>query len=262
MDYSSLFSLKNKKAIVVGSSGLIGSKIVEGLLSQGAAVLGVDLKKKKLESKNFLFQKLDFSKLNKIEKELEKSYKKFGIPQIFINASWPRTKYWTKLNFADASAKEIQENINIHLNSYILSSKIIAEKMRKEKIKGTIILLGSIYGLVGQNMSLYKGTKIKENFIYSAIKGGIINYTRQMASYYGKFNIRCNVICPGGIEGHVAGLASKQPTKLINAYKNLVPLSRMGKPHEVAAPVVFLSSEASSYINGATIMVDGGWTAI
>ena len=262
MNYSSLFSLSKKRAIVIGSSGLIGSKIVEGLLSQGATVLGIDLKKNNLKSKNFLFQTLDFAKLNKIEKELEKSFKKFGVPQIFINVSWPRTKNWTKLNFIEASIKEIRENVDIHLNSYIWSSKIIAEKMREEKIKGTIILVGSIYGLVGQNMNLYKGTRIKENFAYSAIKGGIINYTRQMASYYGKYNIRCNVICPGGIQGHVAGLGSKQPSKLINAYKKLVPLSRMGKPHEVAAPVMFLSSEASSYITGSTIMVDGGWTAI
>ena len=73
--------------------------------------------------------------------------------------------------------------------------------MSKKKIKGSIILLGSMYGVVGQNINIYQRTKMRENFAYAAIKGGIVNFTREMAAYYGKKNIRTNVICPGGIEG-------------------------------------------------------------
>ena len=72
--------------------------------------------------------------------------------------------------------------------------------MKKKNIKGSIILLNSIYGLVGQDMSVYKDSSIRENKIYSILKGGISNYVRQMASYYGKYQIRCNALCPGGIE--------------------------------------------------------------
>jgi NAD(P)-dependent dehydrogenase (short-subunit alcohol dehydrogenase family) len=262
MDYNSLFQLNKKKAIVVGSGGLLGLEIVKALLSQGATVLGLDIVKPRTKLKNFFFQRIDFSKLNKIETELEKNFKSFGVPDIFINASWPRTKKWPKLNFSESTIGELQKNVDIHLNSYIWSAKIIAEKMVKNKIKGSIILLGSMYGVVGQNMNIYKGTAMRENFAYSAIKGGIVNFTREMASYYGKNNIRSNVICPGGIEGHVAGLNSKQPEKFLRSFKETVPLCRLGKPHEIAASAIFLSSDASSYINGATIMVDGGWTAI
>ena len=83
-----------------------------------------------------------------------------------------------------------------------------------------------------------------------------------MASYYGKKGIRCNALCPGGISGHVAGLKNKQPKKFLDSYNRIVPLGRLGKPEEVASTSLFLASDASSYITGATIMVDGGWTTI
>lgn len=260
--YKSIFELKNKKAVVVGSSGLLGLEIVKALLAQGAIVLGIDIKNNNIKSKNFTYKKIDFSKTSKIDFELKNIFKSFGVPQIFINASWPRTKKWSQLNFSDSSINELKKNIDMHLNSYIWSARLIAEKMSKKKIKGNIILLGSMYGVVGQNINIYQGTKMRENFAYATIKGGIVNFTKEMAAYYGKKNIRTNVICPGGIEGHVAGLNKKQPIKFLRSFKKNVPLSRLGKPHEIATTAVFLSSDAASYINGATIMVDGGWTAI
>ena len=96
--------------------------------------------------------------------------------------------------------------------------------MVKNKVSGSIIQLSSIYGLVGQDTNIYKSTKMKENLSYSVIKGGIINLTRQMASYYGKFNIRVNSICPGAIKGHVAGLQLKQDSNFIKQYSKTTPL--------------------------------------
>ena len=75
--------------------------------------------------------------------------------------------------------------------------------MKKKKIFGNIIQFGSHYGVIGQNSNIYKGTKMSENMIYSAIKGGIVNNTRHLASHYGKWGIRANTICPGGVEGHI-----------------------------------------------------------
>ena len=83
-----------------------------------------------------------------------------------------------------------------------------------------------------------------------------------MASYYGKNNIRVNTVCPGGIVGPVADLSSKQSKQFVKNYSNQVPLKRLGNSEEVASTILFLSSSASSYITGTTIMVDGGWTAI
>ena len=121
---------------------------------------------------------------------------------------------------------------------------------------------GSIYGILGQDLSIYLNTKMEENMSYSIIKGGITNLTRQMASYYGKFNIRVNTICPGGIKGTVQGVMNKQEKNFVKNYSSKVPLSRLGNPNEISYPVLFLASEASSYITGSTLVVDGGWSII
>ena len=125
-----------------------------------------------------------------------------------------------------------------------------------------VILLGSIYGLLGQDKSIYKGTKIRENMSYSIIKGGISGLTKQMASYYGQYNIRINTISPGGILGHSKTTKKKQSSTFIKNYKNKVPLKRLGNATEIASTALFLSSDSSSYITGVDLMVDGGWTAI
>lgn len=263
MNYKNLFSLNKKKIYIFGSSGLLGREISKAFLSVGATVIGFDIKNKnKRKIKNFIFNKLDLSDHYTVDKNLKFYFKRYGVPDVFINCSWPRTAKWTSLNFSNMKIDDFKENLDINLNSYVFSSRSVANEMVKKKINGSIILLGSTYGIVGQNLAVYKGTKMRENVAYSAIKGGIINYVKQMASYFGKKGIRCNVLCPGGISGHVAGLKNKQPKKFLNSYSKLVPLGRLGKPEEVAATSLFLASEASSYITGATIMVDGGWTSI
>lgn len=148
------------------------------------------------------------------------------------------------------------------MNTFAWLAKMTADSFVKNKTAGSIIQLGSIYGVVGQNLNIYKNTNMKENLTYSLIKGGIINYTRQMASYYGKHNIRINTICPGGIVGSVANLADKQSKKFVKNYSYQVPLKRLGNPEEIASTILFLASSASSYITGSTLMVDGGWTAV
>ena len=150
----------------------------------------------------------------------------------------------------------------MHMNSYAWLAKITSNYFKKNKINGKILQLGSIYGVVGQNLNIYENTSMEENMSHSLIKGGIINLTRQMASYYGKYNININTLCPGGIKGHVANSSSKQESKFIKNYNKQVPLKRLGLASEVAEVAVFLVSPSSSYITGATIMVDGGWTAI
>ena len=123
-------------------------------------------------------------------------------------------------------------------------------------------MLSSIYGFLGQNMEMYKNTKMRENMNYSIIKGGIINLTRQLASYYGKFNIRVNTISPGGIIGSAKGLSKTQDIKFVKNYSKLTPLKRMGKPEEIASAIIFLASDSSSYITGSNLIIDGGWSII
>ena len=101
-----------------------------------------------------------------------------------------------------------------------------------------------------------------ENMPYTMIKGGLINLTRQMASYYGRFGVRVNNICSGGLTGHIAGQSNKQEKQFIRHYEKKVPLKRLGNSEEVANVVTFVASDAASYITGSNILVDGGWTII
>jgi NAD(P)-dependent dehydrogenase (short-subunit alcohol dehydrogenase family) len=134
--------------------------------------------------------------------------------------------------------------------------------MVKKNIKGSIINLNSIYGLLGQDLSIYEKTSMRENMPYSMIKGGLANLTRQMASYYGRFGVRVNGICSGGLKGHVAGKSNIQEKQFIKNYEKKVPLKRLGSPEEIANVVTFIASDASSYITGSNVLVDGGWTII
>ena len=262
-EYSEIFSLKNKKAFIVGGEGLIGKEITKAISSFGAKTIVLDLTvEDRGEIDNISFKYFDCSDLENIETALKDVIKEFGCPDIFINCSYPRTEDWGQSSFQGNTLKSFRKNVDIHMNSYAWLAKIVADELSKQDCGGSIIQFGSIYGVLGQDLTVYEGTDMKENMTYATIKGGITNLTRQMASYYGKYNIRVNTICPGGILGHVAGKSDKQNPKFVDQYSNRTPLKRLGKPDEIASTVLFLASDAASYITGSTIMVDGGWTAV
>jgi len=257
-NYLKQFQNKNKLAFVVGGHGVIGKEICKALLSSGCKVIAIDIKSKKnsLLKKKFYNYYLDCSKLQTLKNNVDKLIKKFGTPKIFINCSYPKSHDWSKNSFKEITVKSYKYNIDVHLNSFVWLAKYIADSMKKKKIKGSIIQLSSIYGVVAQDLSIYKGTKMRESMTYSVIKGGINNLTKQMASYYGEYQIRCNTLCPGGIQ------EKNHNPKFLKNYKNKVPLKRFCKATDVAASALFLASDASSYITGSMIMVDGGWTII
>jgi len=270
-DYINKFRLDNKIAFIIGGLGLIGSEISKALASAGAIVVILDIeldKGKELEKEirdkgyEIYFKNFDSSQINNLDTNFYELILEYGSPDIFINCSYPRTPDWGKSSFKEITLNSFRKNVDIHMNSYAWLARLSAEAMKDSQKDGSIIQLGSIYGILGRDMTIYEGTDMHENMTYSAIKGGITNLTRQMASYYGKFNIRVNTLCPGGINGHVAGKGKKQDQVFVKQYSNKTPLKRLGKAEEVASTALFLASEAASYITGATIMVDGGWTAI
>ena len=134
--------------------------------------------------------------------------------------------------------------------------------MKQKKISGSVVLLNSIYGFLAQNLSVYKNTKMKENMNYSIIKGGILNFSKQLASFYGPSGIRINSVCSGGVNGHVKGVKKSQDKKFVSNYKKNCPLGRLAMAREIAESTLFLASDASSYITGTSLVVDGGWSSI
>jgi len=126
--------------------------------------------------------------------------------------------------------------------------------MKKQKM-GSIVNISSIYGVVGPDFSVYEKTDMTMPAAYSAIKGGVVNFTRYLASYYGSFGIRINCVSPGGI-------FDKQSAQFISNYENRVPMKRLGSPEDVSPSVTFLLGNDSKYITGHNLIVDGGWTSI
>jgi len=256
---------KKGKCIVIGGSGLLGKSIIQEIKNQFSRILILDLikpDKKILNFNNVKYIHFDCSDILNIEKNLKKIIKKTGTPSAFINCSYPVSKTWSKCNFSDINAKIFLDNITPNLTSYAISSILIAKEMIKKK-HGSIINIGSIYGSVAQDLTIYKGVKkYKENGVYPIIKSGLIGLTKQMASYYGVYNIRVNLISPGGIYGHNKNDGKKQNKKFLKNYEQRVPMRRLGYASEVAKAVNFLATNESSYVTGTNLLVDGGWTVI
>lgn len=257
--FNNPFNLKNKLVFVLGGSGLIGSKLCIFLNNLNARVIVIDKKKSSIFDKNsnIKFKKFDFKNVTGLKNLLENLIAEFGTPDSFVNCSYPKTSDWNKNNFENIKFESYKKNISLHLDSYIWSSKIIADAMKRKK-KGSIILFNSIYGLVGQAEDTYTGTKIKENMTYSIIKGALTNFVKQMASFYGKYNIRINNICCGGIEENNI----QQNKRFKKNYINKTPLKRLGNTNDLTGAVAYLISDSSSYVTGTNLVIDGGWTAI
>ena len=125
----------------------------------------------------------------------------------------------------------------------------------KKQQSGSIVNIASIYGVVCNDFTVYEGTNLNAATAYSAIKGGIINLSRYLASYFGKDNIRINCVSPGGI-------FDNQDPIFVKNYEYKVPMKRMGQPNDISPVVSFLLSNEAGYITGQNLIVDGGWTAI
>jgi NAD(P)-dependent dehydrogenase (short-subunit alcohol dehydrogenase family) len=254
--YKNLFSCKDKVAIVTGGYGLIGREIAIALNEFGAKVFIADLGKNDpsiIKDKNSIeFIHFDITSETIMSKALNAIIKQYGKIDIFINSAYPKTKDWGE-KLEKVLFESWKMNLNDHLGGYFLSSRMAAEQMKRSG-GGTIINIASIYGMVGPDFSIYENTDITMPVAYSAIKGGIISFTKYLATYYAENSIRANVISPGGI-------LDRQPESFIQKYAKKTPLGRMGHPTDVAGAAIFLASDASSYITGQNIVVDGGWTA-
>lgn len=252
--HKNFFSCKDKVAVVVGGAGLIGSAIVKGLNDFGAKVYIADTNKKaaeKIKARDAKFIYLDITLEESIHRALNEIYSVTKKIDILINCAYPRTSDWG-LKLEEVPFESWKDNVNNHMGGYFLCSRAAAELMKK-KTGGVIINFASIYGVVAPDFSIYQGTKMTMPAAYSAIKGGIITFTKYLATYYAKYNVRANAISPGGVFNGQANVFLKK-------YVKKTPLNRMADPEDIVGAVIFLSSEASSYITGQNLIVDGGWS--
>jgi len=265
--YNNIFNLKNKVAYVVGGLGLLGYEVIKKLNDNSATVicLDIDIPKKKIK-KFFYLKKINFvffdcTKLENIYEQLKKIFKNYGSPDIFVNCAYPSTADFPTSNFKDVKIKSLRDDINFQLISPVWLSKIFADEMKKNRLKGSLINISSIYSKVAQDQNNYIGTNEKINFPYPIIKGGLNAFNRQLASFYGPYGIRSNVLIVGAVDGFLKGVG-KINKIFRKKFIKRTPLRRLCHSSEVAGSVVFLASDASSYITGSEIFIDGGYSIL
>lgn len=243
--------LKNKIIVITGGNGLLGKEIVKKIIEEDGFCINIDINH---ETSNDLSTiKCDITNVIEVKSCIERIISKYTRIDGLVNNAYPRTSDWG-VKFEDIKFSSWQKNIDIQLNSYFFITQQVSLHMVKSK-NGSIINIASIYGVVGPDFNIYDNTEMTMPAAYSAIKGGIINFTRYLASYFGPKNVRTNAISPGGI-------FDNQNPNFVEQYTSKVPMRRMGNPDDISPVVVFLLSEDSKYISGQNIIVDGGWTAI
>jgi len=244
-------NLKGKVIIVTGGSGLLGTEIVRDIRAKGGICLNFDV------NCNTDFGKFnvrcDITNEESVNQAVTSVYDQFGQIDGLVNNAYPRSKDWGT-DFMEEPMESWDENLKLQLSSHVLILKKVASFMKKQG-HGSIVNMSSIYGVVGNDLSLYEGLPMNSVAGYSAIKGGLVNLSRYLASYYGKNKIRVNCVSPGGIFDH-------QDPIFVDRYNAKVPLGRMGTPEDIAPSVSFLLSDDAKYITGHNLIVDGGWTSI
>ena len=269
MNSLELFSLKDKTAIVTGALGLIGKNHCIALSEAGANVIVCDLDE--AECKTFASSLptksigvgVDITKKDSVENLKTIVLKEFGKIDILVNNAAINDMFENPQAAAEQSMFENypidmwQKSLDVNVTGTFLCSQIIGNEMAKTG-KGSIINVASTYGLVGPDQSIYKRPDGSQSFYkspaYPATKGAIVNFTRFLATYWGNKGVRINTLTPGGVENN-------QDEYFINNYSAKTPLGRMALPTDYKGAIIFLASDASSYMTGANLIVDGGWTA-
>lgn len=255
-----LFSMRGKVAVVTGGAGLYGRQIVDSLSEAGAKVyvasrnLGVleeFAAERRGRGHEVIAAKLDLGDEESILRLKERVVEESGQIDVLVNNAVARTmkEQW------DDTAAHFDESMHINATGLFLITRAFGEKMIEQQ-SGSIINIASMMGMVGVENGNYTGTDMRGwHPDYFFHKGGMINFTRQCASYYGRYGIRVNCVSPGGLQDE-----SHLPAFVEN-YSRRTQLGRMANGTDLKGVILLLGSDASAYITGVNIPVDGGYTA-
>jgi len=263
-------SLQNKTVIITGASGQLGYFYTKELLSLNAKVLAIDLAisndLRNLENSFadcIVCLEVDILDKSKLNNALGVCIQNLGNPDVLINNAAldsPPTEFGKGSGLFEDYSEELWDKvIDVNLKGTFLTCQVFGSNMAKNK-GGSIINVSSIYGVVSPDQSLYEYKRVKgDNFYkpsaYSASKSGIINFTRYLAVYWGKQNVRVNSLV-------LAGVFNNQDQEFLDVYTSRIPIGRMADPEDYIGAIIFLASDASRYMTGSSLTVDGGWTAI
>jgi len=254
------FSLKDRIALVTGGSGpLFGSSISEALAEAGATVITASRSEErnqdfagKLREQGYDAHgaQVDIADPDAISALHEWAISTFGRVDVLVNSAVMGRAGGFEEQTAEAWVQSAQGNM---VGLFAMCKTFLPDMVRQGR--GSIINISSIYGVVANDPTLYEGTDMRQPPDYTFVKAGMINFTRYIANYYGKKGVRANCICPGGY-------FDDQPKPFVRNYTKRCPLGRMLDNEDLKGAVVFLASDASEYVTGVSLMVDGGWTTL
>ena len=269
------FDLSGKTALVSGAAGLLGVEFCKALASARANVIMADIQPQSLEDAADIVRKefpepqivsqiVDITNTDSISHCVDMVQKEFGEIDVLVNsaaidAKFDKTSDFSKYSgFTEFPEDLWSQSINVNLTGTFLFTRQIC-KIMETAGKGSIITLGSNYGLVGPDQRIYKkeGEDIQsyKPVVYSVCKAGLLGFTKYLAAYYAGTEIRVNMLTPSGVY-------NDQDKEFVKKYSEHTILRRMSDRKEYWGAILFLASDASTYMTGANLIIDGGWTAL
>ena len=270
-----LFRLDGKVIIVTGATGLLGRKHAEAIAAYGGTPVLLDLNQDVLTTfANELNTKysvsatglsVDITNEQAISNSCIEIIEQYGKIDGLVNnaANNPKVEESSDKNFSRLENFPLSiwnDDIAVGLTGAFLCSKYYGEKIAQNPDGGSIVNISSDLGLIAPDQRLYKKDGIPENLqnvkpvTYSVVKTGLIGLTRYLATYWASQNVRCNALCPGGVE-------NSQPEEFLQKVSIRIPMARLASKDEYQGTLLWMLSDASSYLNGAIIPIDGGRTA-
>lgn len=251
--------LANKKILITGAGGLLGSQLVASTLEQGAKVLAADLDLEKtktnleklgvkLDNASLEFYKLDITNEQAVKELFASDIKIDGA----VNCTYPRNKNYGS-HFFDVTLKSFNENLSLHLGSSFLFTQQCASYFNKQKTPFSLVNISSIYGVVAPDFTIYENTSMTMPVEYAAIKSGLLHLNKYVVKYVNNSDFRINSVSPGGIFDY-------QPEAFLEAYKKKTHGAGMLKPDDMLGAIIFLLSEKSKFITAQNIIVDDGFS--
>ena len=241
-------NLSKKTVVVFGGLGLIGKQISKSLLANNAKVIVADKNIKKNNQNFYRVNANDEKELKKFIFKLEKKYKKIDT---VINCIYPKFESKKKI-FLKISKFNFLKDINYHLGTFFILNQIFCKYFIKKK-DGQIINFSSIYGNFIPRFEIYEGSNVSMNLDYMISKNSIINMSKYLAKEMMKYNIRVNIISPGGV-------FDNQHKIFVKKYSKFCRSKKMLNPNDISGIVNFLVSDSSNKITGQNILVDDGFT--
>lgn len=265
------FSLKNKVAVVTGAGGLLGAHHCKALAEAGAVVVACDINSERTIKANPHLNEgkhqvvaFDISDKSACQEVADMVEKEFGRLDILVNNAAINDMFENpeaqleQSKFENYPLELWEKSLQVNVTGMYLTSQVFGALIVRSG-GGSIINVASTYGMVGPDQSIYIDESGKQAFFktpsYPVTKGAVLNFTRYLAAYWGPQNVRVNSLSPGGVE-------NGQDEWFVKNYSAKTVLGRMAQPSDYEGALVFLASDASSYMTGANLVVDGGWTAI